>query len=98
MHAWRDHEQPISHAPPPHSPSSAQSARKAGLRAPFDDQYLWGLIWLHRSQLLLGCLCLMLCTASNLAAPVLSGMLMETLVQKKPVEEYARVRTRQAAC
>ena len=50
-----------------------------------------GLVWQQRRQLLLAGACLLVCTASNLAAPVLTGMLMETLVKQKPVEEYVKV-------
>ena len=51
-----------------------------------------GLVWQQRRQLLLAGASLLVSTASNLAAPVLTGMLMETLVKQKPVEEYAKVR------
>jgi ABC-type bacteriocin/lantibiotic exporter with double-glycine peptidase domain len=58
---------------------------------PFDDQYIIGLIWQQRSQIFLATACLLFCTASNLAAPVLTGMLMDTLVKQKPVEDYIRL-------
>ena len=60
-------------------------------RTPFDDRYIIGLIWQQRSQLMVATACLLFCTASNLAAPVLTGMLMDTLVKQKPVEEYVRL-------
>jgi hypothetical protein len=46
----------------------------------------------HKQHLLLAAVTVLLCTASNLAAPVLSGMLFEHLVQQRPVQEYAQVR------
>ncbi|GAX74240.1 hypothetical protein CEUSTIGMA_g1689.t1 [Chlamydomonas eustigma] len=60
-------------------------------RAPFDNEYIIGLIWQQRRQLAAATFCLLICTASNLAAPVLTGLLMETLVQQKPVEEYGKL-------
>jgi len=60
-------------------------------REPFDNEYILGLVWQQRRHLALACGMLLLCTASNLAAPVLSGMLMELLVHQKPIEEYAKV-------
>ena len=57
-----------------------------------------GLVWQQRRQLLLAGACLLVCTASNLAAPVLTGMLMETLVKQKPVEEYIKVRADAVSC
>lgn len=61
-------------------------------RKPFDDQYIIGLVWQQKQKIGLALACLFVCTASNLAAPVLTGMLMELLVQQKPVEDYIRVR------
>ncbi|GBF88247.1 ABC transporter B family protein [Raphidocelis subcapitata] len=60
-------------------------------RAPLDNQYLIGLVLQHREHLIIATVCLLLCTASNLAAPVLSGLLFETLVQQQPMERYAKV-------
>lgn len=45
----------------------------------------------HRRHLIIAVVCLLLCTASNLAAPVLSGLLFETLVQQQPMSRYAEV-------
>jgi len=76
------------------SPSVARhEVGKAGRRrrAAFDDEYLIGLVWGQRRQLAVGMVCLLLCTASNLAAPVLSGLLMETLVKQQPLEQYAKI-------
>lgn len=61
-------------------------------RAPLDDEYILGIAMQHKQHLLLAAITVLLCTASNLAAPVLSGMLFEHLVQQKPVQEYAQVR------
>lgn len=61
------------------------------LRTPFDNRYILGLVWNQRGQVALAAVCLLLCTASNLGAPVISGLLMETLVQQRPMEEYAQI-------
>ncbi len=61
-------------------------------REPFDNEYIIGLIWQQRRHVWVAAATLCFCTASNLAAPVLSGMLLEALVQQKPVQEYAKVR------
>ena len=61
-------------------------------RKPFDDEYIFGLVWQQKAKIVLAAACLVVCTTSNLAAPVLTGMLMELLVQQKPVEDYVRVR------
>lgn len=78
--------------PSPHDPASKGAvARPRKLRGPFDNKYLWGLVWQQRSQLVIAVVCLVLCTTSNLAAPVLSGMLTETLMHNRPMEEYTQV-------
>lgn len=51
-----------------------------------------GLLWQQRQHLSLALLMLVLCTASNLAAPVLSGLLTEALINNQPLEKYAQVR------
>lgn len=61
-------------------------------RAPLDNEYILGITLQHKQHLVLAAVTVLLCTASNLAAPVLSGMLFEHLVQQKPVQEYAQVR------
>lgn len=66
--------------PPPHAK-----------RAPFDNEYLFGLVWRQRGHLGVAFMALLFCTSSNLAAPVLSGMLFETLIQQQPVDKYAQV-------
>ncbi|KAG2498202.1 hypothetical protein HYH03_003955 [Edaphochlamys debaryana] len=60
-------------------------------RAPFDDQYLLGLVWRERAHLGLALVALVLCTASNLAAPVLSGALLEMLMTGQSMTKYAEV-------
>jgi ATP-binding cassette subfamily B (MDR/TAP) protein 8 len=51
-----------------------------------------GVLLQHKQHLVLATVTVLLCTASNLAAPVLSGMLFEHLVQQHPMERYAKVR------
>ncbi|MEW5307776.1 MAG: hypothetical protein WDW36_010152 [Sanguina aurantia] len=60
-------------------------------RAPFDNLYVLGLLWQQRQHLSLALLMLVLCTASNLAAPVLSGLLTEALINNQPLEKYAQI-------
>ncbi|GFR53209.1 hypothetical protein Agub_g15916 [Astrephomene gubernaculifera] len=60
-------------------------------RAPFDDAYMLGLLWRERRHLGLAAACLLACTASNLAAPVLSGWLLEMLMGGQPLSKYAEV-------
>ena len=56
-----------------------------------DNEYLWGIVLQQKQHLLLATVTVLLCTASNLAAPVLSGMLFEHLVQQNPMQKYAQV-------
>lgn len=56
-----------------------------------DDEYILGIVLQHKQHLLLAGVTVLICTASNLAAPVLSGMLFEHLVQQHPLEKYAQV-------
>lgn len=67
----------------PGAPAAAQQAR----RGPLDRQYILGLCWQQRRHLAAASLCLVLCVAGNLATPVLSGALFETLVQGQPAEK-----------
>ena len=81
-------------APPPAAPVPAATAAASSptrRRAPLDDQYLLGLALCHRGHLAAALACLALCTASNLAAPLLSGLLFETLVRQEPMERYGRL-------
>ncbi len=48
-------------------------------------------VWRERRHLALAAVTLVLCTASNLAAPVLSGMLLELLISGQPLTKYAEV-------
>ena len=75
----------------------ARAPRPPPKRAPLDNEYLVGLALQHRGHLLAAGGCLLLCTASNLAAPVLSGLLFETLVQRQPMERYAQARLARSA-
>lgn len=56
----------------------------AKLRAPLDDRYIWSLVWQQRKSLLTAFAALVFCVGSNLASPVLSGVLFETLVKGQP--------------
>lgn len=67
------------------------AAHKQKRRAPLDDEYILGLVMQHKQHLAIALLTVTLCTASNLAAPVLSGMLFEILVQQQPMGKYAKV-------
>jgi hypothetical protein len=60
-------------------------------RAPLDNEYIIGIALQHKQHLLVAAVTVVLCTASNLAAPVLSGMLFEHLVQQHPMDRYAKV-------
>lgn len=64
-------------------------------RAPLDNEYILGIALQHKQHLLVAAVTVVLCTVSNLAAPVLSGMLFEHLVQQHPMERYAKVGRRQ---
>jgi hypothetical protein len=61
-------------------------------RAPFDNEYLLGVTLQQKHHIAVAAVMLVLCTASNLAAPVLSGMMFEILVQQQPLTKYAEVR------
>jgi ATP-binding cassette subfamily B (MDR/TAP) protein 10 len=60
-------------------------------RAPLDSIYIRSLVWQQKKQLAIGAVCLLICVASNLASPVISGLLFETLVQNKPFENYSKL-------
>lgn len=68
-----------------------RSSYKAPKRAPLDDQYILGLVLQHWKHIVIATASLLFCTASNLAAPILSGLLFETLVQQQPMARYAKV-------
>lgn len=65
-------------------PAAAGGAERRG---PLDRQYILGLCWQQRRHLAAAGVCLVLCVAGNLATPVLSGALFETLVQGQPFEK-----------
>jgi ATP-binding cassette, subfamily B (MDR/TAP), member 10 len=60
-------------------------------RAPLDNKYIWSLVLQQRGHLALGGLCLIICVLSNLASPVISGLLFETLVMNKPFGNYSKL-------
>ena len=57
-------------------------------RGPLDDRYIFSLIIKQKKRVVVSLLSLLCCVASNLASPVLSGMLFESLVTKQPLSEY----------
>jgi ATP-binding cassette subfamily B (MDR/TAP) protein 10 len=66
----------------------AYPGREAVRRAPLDDMYIVSLILQQRKSLAIASVSLLLCVAANLASPVLSGLLFETLVNKAPFSSY----------
>ena len=44
-----------------------------------DNHYLLGLLWQQRADVCIALVCAVLCTISNLAAPVISGYFIEIL-------------------
>ena len=63
-----------------------------GLRSAVDNQYIRGLVWAERKNLLIALICALICTCSNLAAPVIAGFLLEILAGRQPLELYPKVR------
>jgi len=57
-------------------------------RKPLDDEFIWSLVFKQKKQLVVAGLSLLFCVGSNLASPVLSGLLFETLVMKEPFSTY----------
>ena len=53
-------------------------------RAPLDDRFILGVALQQSRHLFLAAVALLLCVASNLASPILSGALFETLVHGQP--------------
>lgn len=80
---------PLEDEPLVHEIAAALHFKKQ--REPFDNEYILGLVWQQRKHVVIATLCLILCTASNLLSPVLSGMLVEALVQQKSIEEYCKI-------
>lgn len=60
-------------------------------RSPLDNTYLRGLLWNERVNLVIAVVCAVLCTCSNLAAPVISGYLFEVLAGRQPAALYPKV-------
>ena len=58
------------------------------LRRPLDDRYIMSLVLQERKSLAIASIALLCCVASNLASPVLSGLLFETLVNQAPFSSY----------
>jgi hypothetical protein len=81
----------LLHLPPCAPLHAARSTYRPTRRAPLDDEYILGIVLQHKRHLVLAAVTVVLCTASNLAAPVLSGMLFEHLVQQHSGEAYAQV-------
>lgn len=73
--------------------SSAERSRNGLMkkRAPFDDLYILGLVMQQKSRLVIGMVSVLFCTCSNLSAPVLSGMLLDILVQQQSMEHFLKV-------
>jgi ATP-binding cassette, subfamily B (MDR/TAP), member 10 len=61
------------------------------LRTPLDNQYIISLILQQKRHLALAGISLIACVGANLASPVLSGLLFETLVLQRPFEAYGRI-------
>lgn len=57
-------------------------------RAPLDRRFILGAVLRQRGNLLVAGAALLLCVAANLASPVLSGALFETLIQGQPFSRY----------
>lgn len=72
------------------SPPSLQRSKRQ-LRGPLDNDYILSLVLQQRRHLLVGGAALLACVASNLASPVISGLLFETLVMQAPLENYGRL-------
>ena len=70
------------------SSSDAPERPVQGLRRPLDDKYIISLVLQEKKSLAVATICLLLCVGSNLASPVLSGMLFETLVRQAPFSSY----------
>lgn len=58
---------------------------------PFSGAYLWSLALRHKRHTLIGLLSVLVCASCNLAAPVLTGVLFESLASAAPMHSYWRV-------
>ena len=61
-------------------------------RSAVDNQFILGLLWQERADVAIALLCALLCTVSNLAAPVISGYFIECLAGRQPMSLYPKVR------
>ncbi len=57
-------------------------------RYPLDTLFIWSLVWQQRQSIFIAFAALLFCVASNLASPVISGALFETLVQGQPFSKW----------
>lgn len=60
-------------------------------RKPLDNQYIFQLILQQKVRLTLASISLVACVASNLASPVISGLLFEMLVTNAPFHVYGKL-------
>lgn len=66
-------------------------------RTAIDNEYIRDLLWQQRGDLLVALACALLCTVSNLAAPVISGYFIEILAGRQPGSLYPKVRAQLSA-
>lgn len=78
------------------SPSTAELVQTIDVapaaRSAVDNQFILGLLWQERTDVGIALLCALLCTVSNLAAPVISGYFIECLAGRQPMDLYPKVR------
>uniref|UniRef100_A0A061QMA6 Abc transporter b family member 28-like n=1 Tax=Tetraselmis sp. GSL018 TaxID=582737 RepID=A0A061QMA6_9CHLO len=60
------------------------------LRYAMDNKYLWGMALRHKGHLAIAGIALMLATASNLASPVIVGIIVESLAGQLPLAVYQK--------
>lgn len=77
----------------PAATQQQQQPAAPGLRQPLDNTFIWQLIWQQRGSIFTALAALLFCVGSNLASPVLSGVLFETLVQGQPFSKWVAQRT-----
>jgi len=70
------------------SPNGSSSGAEAGARHPLDNTFIRGMIWSQRKYLVVAGCALVLCTASNLASPVIVGTIVESLAGQQPLDVY----------
>jgi hypothetical protein len=69
-----------------------QSIIRSKERTVIDNEYILGLLWQQRKDIAIALVCAVLCTISNLAAPVISGYFIEILAGRQPTSLYLKVR------